>query len=126
MAKIKTIAILILFLFACEKDDPNPLGDIAKQQWFKDLQVPCEKEDVCKTGIMQGMYLGTTVVYFTYLGGGYCDVSFYVKLYNEQGDVVKIYDESNPSEFFDEVSSYETVWYCSCGYNLLNGVCITL
>jgi len=123
---MRTSTLIIFFFgffFSCDHDDF--LNGVTKQQWFKDLQVPCEKDDICKTGIMQGMYKGNTVVYFTYLGGGYCDPSFFVILYDEQGEVVKEYDESNALDFNTEVTSLETIWTCSCGY-IINGKCFSL
>jgi len=108
MEKTTLSVILLLFFFACEKDEPST---VAKQQWFKDMKVPCDENSICKTSIQMARYQGTTV-YFSSLYGGYCDPSFYVRLYNENGEVVKEYDEDNVFDFYSEVTGVMTIWKC--------------
>jgi hypothetical protein len=107
-----TLCMLFLFAFIGCHDDPDKIGAVGEKQWFKDLQTPCKKDDVCKLVIVKAVYENNPV-YFTAYDGGLCDVSFYVKLYNANGDVVKIYDEQhNWADFGMEVSEEETIWQC--------------
>jgi hypothetical protein len=107
-----TLIILLLCLFIQCDDDTDKIGAVGKEQWFKDLQQPCKKDDTCKTTIHKAVYDGKTV-YFTSLDGGLCDVSFYVKLYNEHGVVVKEYDEQNWADYGKEVTEEEPIWRCT-------------
>ena len=103
--------IFLIVIYSCDEPE-DMIGPVGKEQWFKDLQTPCDKKDICKTSITRGIYLQNTTVYFTTLYGGYCDVSFFVRLYDENGQVVKEYDENNWAEFYQEVTSYQVIWSC--------------
>lgn len=94
-----------------EDADSNKFSRLKKQQWYIDLQAPCQEGDVCRTAIFKASYLGQDV-YFNQWVGAYCDPSFYFKLYDVNGNVVKIYEESNIEEFSNEVQILENIWVC--------------
>lgn len=103
--------VLILFLCACHDEEVDKIGPVRHEQWFKDLQYPCEPKDICKTSIARGTFNGSDV-YFVLLYGGMCDAFGTSTLYNEQGVVVKEYTMDNEFEFYTDVTDYEVIWWC--------------
>ena len=105
---------LCLFLFtACEKSnsDEDQLSRLRKEQWFVELWGSCENTGPCYTVVSRGFYQGQWV-YFGVLTGQLCDPLLYTRLYNVNGEVLKVYDETNATDFDDEVTNVENVWSC--------------
>ena len=117
LVKVRYFIVILISLsvgVGCDNDadrDSSPFTRLEKQQWYIDLQAPCAEDDVCRTAIFKASYLGQ-YVYFTQWVGGYCDPSFYAKLYDVNGNVVKIYDETNMVDFSKEVQILENIWVC--------------
>lgn len=112
---MKTTALSILFsmifLVACKEEAIDRIGPVKDEQWFKNLQHPCEPDDVCKTSIARGGY-DDYDVYFILAYGENCDVFGAARIYNENGDIVKEYDMTNEFEFYTDVPDYEIIWTC--------------
>lgn len=112
----KTVIVIAIVAFigmACEKDDNKKpeYVDVTEQQWFKDLQVPCDESDICKLYINKGLHKGDTV-YYTSLSGPLCDAVFSVVLLNVYGEVVKNYDATEMQEAFENLTHIETLYRC--------------
>jgi hypothetical protein len=103
--------LVICFLVSCGDDEVDKIGPVGKEQWFKDLQTPCEPNDVCKTSIARGTYQDETV-YFVLFYGEHCDNFGTSWLYNSNGEIVKEYDTTNEFEFYSDVTDFEIIWSC--------------
>lgn len=111
--KTSTLAISLsmLFLLSCSDEPEDKIGPVKNEQWFKDLQAPCEPDDICKTAIGRGIYVDQTV-YFVELYGGLCDAFGVSRIYNDKGEIVKEYDMDTWFHFYEDVTDTETIWTC--------------
>lgn len=112
----RTIIILftLVSLLSCQKDSSKEsIAVIQDQEWFKELQVPCDENSICIMTINKGLYQERTV-YYTAYHGALCDIYFNVSLMNLEGEVLKTYSGVEGLEDFNnEVTIVETVYTCT-------------
>ncbi|WP_282035522.1 hypothetical protein [Saccharicrinis aurantiacus] len=112
----KTIIILfaVVSIFSCQKDASKENSIILQdQEWFKELQVPCDENSICMMRINKALYQEDTVYYSIYVGA-LCDMVFSVSLMNLEGEVLKTYSGPDDLEDFNnEVTIVETVYSCT-------------
>lgn len=103
---------LLFLIVSCDDDSKeNTSNKLEDQQWFKDLQQPCDEDVICKIIVQKGIYNNDTV-YYTILSGALCDAVYNINLHDLHGNIVKHYDYTEMNLFFDEVEYLETVYRC--------------
>ena len=116
MNRIMLLTIVILSFTACKKDG-NKLSanrlKVENKEWFKNLQEPCNANEICKTYVNVGIYKGGTV-YYSGMGGALCDTNFFIALLDANGEIVKEYGETSDDmkSFYKEVTFIETIYRC--------------
>lgn len=122
---MKTLTLLLV-LFAltgsCKKESvafdnacttANPVENVA---WLKAMKTSLDA--VCKFGcagaLLRGTYQGQTVYFSLATGGPACDVGFGTKLFDCQGQLVKVYTFKDQSAFLAEVTNQTALYTTPC------------
>lgn len=109
------LTFVMLSFTACNKDGKKLSANrlkVENKEWFKNLQQPCNANDICKTIVNAATYKGGTV-YYSMMVGELCDTNFIRVLLDANGKIVKEYkDAADMNSFYEEVTFVETIYRC--------------